>query len=33
MFWFLFSVAAAILAACVPVMSHMSTFGGDANHL
>nr|DAS64665.1 MAG TPA: Fumarate reductase subunit D [Caudoviricetes sp.] len=33
MFWFLFSAAAAILAACVPVMSHMSTFGGDADHL
>lgn len=33
MFWFLFSVSAAILAACVPVMSHMSTFGGDTDHL
>lgn len=35
MFWFLFSATAAILAACVPVMSHMSTFGGadDADHL
>lgn len=35
MFWFLFSVISAILAACVPVMSHMSTFGGadDADHL
>ena len=29
MFWILFFAAAAILAACVPVMSHMSTFGGD----
>lgn len=33
MFWVLFSAIAAILAACVPVMSHMSTFGGDADHL
>lgn len=29
MFWFLFSVISAILAACVPVMGHMATFGGD----
>ena len=29
MFWFLFSVISFTLAACVPVMSHMSTFGGD----
>lgn len=28
MFWFLFSAIAAILAACVPIMSHMATFGG-----
>lgn len=33
MFWFLFSVTAAILAACVPVMGYMATFGGDADHL
>lgn len=35
MFWFLFSVISAILAACVPVMGHMDTFGGagDADHL
>lgn len=33
MFWVLFSVTTAILAACVPVMSHMETFGGDADHL
>lgn len=29
MFWILFPATAAILAACVPIMSHMSTFGGD----
>lgn len=28
MFWFLFSACAAILAACVPIMGYMSTFGG-----
>lgn len=33
MFWFLFSVISAILAACVPVMSHMSTFGGADDEL
>ncbi len=33
MFCFIFSATTAILAACVPVMSHMSTFGGDADHL
>lgn len=33
MFWFLFPATAAILAACVPVMSHMSTFGGDDGEL
>ena len=29
MFWFIFSVISAILAACVPVMGYMATFGGD----
>lgn len=33
MFWFLFSVISAILAACVPVMSRMETFGGDDGEL
>lgn len=33
MFWFLFSATAAILAACVPVMGYMATFGGDNNKL
>lgn len=33
MFWVLFSVTAAILAACVPVMSHMETFGGADDEL
>ena len=28
MFWFFFSATAAILAACVPVMGYMETFGG-----
>lgn len=33
MFWFLFSVISFILAACVPVMSHMETFGGADDEL
>lgn len=33
MFWFLFSVISSILAACVPVMSHMETFGGADSEL
>lgn len=33
MFWFLFSVISAILAACVPIMSRMETFGGADDEL
>lgn len=33
MFWVLFSAIAAILAACVPVMGYMATFGGDVDRL
>ena len=33
MFWFLFSATAAILAAYVPVMGYMATFGGADDEL
>lgn len=29
MIWFIISAAALLLAACIPVMSCMQTFGGD----